>query len=111
MASVEVRHYLTPEGRDPFAEWIERLRDKRAAAAILLRIGRVERGLFGDARPVGDGVSELRIDIGPGYRVYFGRIGERIVLLLCGGDKRRQDDDIARAKRYWADYSKGSGTH
>ncbi|HQU49751.1 MAG TPA: type II toxin-antitoxin system RelE/ParE family toxin [Casimicrobiaceae bacterium] len=110
MPSIEVRHYLTPEGRDPFAEWVERLRDKRARAAVLLRIGRMERGLFGDARSVGGGVSELRIDVGPGYRVYFGRIGDRIVLLLCGGDKRRQDDDIARAKRYWASYSEGTGT-
>ena len=86
------------------------MRDKRARAAVLLRIGRMERGLFGDARSVGGGVSELRSDVGPGYRVYFGRIGDRIVLLLCGGDKRRQDDDIARAKRYWASYSEGTGT-
>ena len=60
---------------------------------------------------MGGGVSELRIDVGPGYRVYFGRIGDRIVLLLCGGDKRRQDDDIARAKGYWTAYRQGDGTH
>lgn len=107
---IEVRHYLTPDGRDPFAAWLKRLRDRRAAAAILLRIGRLERGLYGDAKSVGDGVSELRIDVGPGYRIYFGRIEDRIVLLLCGGDKRKQDDDIARAKRYWTHYRQGTGT-
>lgn len=110
MSTIEVRHYLTPGGRDPFGDWLDRLRDRRAAAAILLRVGRLQRGLFGDCRSLGDGVSELRIDVGPGYRVYFGRIGDRVVLLLCGGDKGRQDDDIARARQYWADYSRGNGT-
>ncbi len=107
---IEVRHYLTPDGRDPFAQWLGRLRDRRAVAAILLRIGRMERGLIGDCKAVGGGVSELRIDVGAGYRMHFGRIGDRIVVLLCGGDKRRQDDDITRAKRYWANYAQGTGT-
>jgi putative addiction module killer protein len=110
MPILEVRHYLTPEGRDPFGDWLARLRDRRALAAILLRIGRLERGLFGDAKPVGDGVSELRIDVGAGYRVYYGRVGHRIVLLLCGGDKGSQHGDITRAKRYWAHYSQGIGS-
>lgn len=111
MPAIEVRHYLTPDGRDPFADWLRRLRDRRAAAAIMLRVGRLERGLFGDCKPVGGGVSELRIDVGAGYRVYFGRIGDRIVVLLCGGDKGRQDDDIARAKGNWTAYRRSDGTH
>ena len=108
---MEVRHYRTLDGRDPVVEWLESIRDRRARAAILLRIGRLERGLFGDCKSVGDGVSELRIDLGPGYRLYFGRHGEQVILLLCGGDKRRQRDDIARAKRYWDDFSQGAHSH
>lgn len=108
---MDVRHYLTPEWRDPFEDWLAGLRDRRAVSAVLLRIGRLERGLFGNCKAVGGGVSELKIDAGPGYRVYFGRIGDRIVVLLCGGDKGRQDDDIARAKDYWTAYRKGDGTH
>jgi putative addiction module killer protein len=108
---MEVRHFHTPDGRDPVAEWLDGMRDSRARAAILLRIGRLERGLFGDCKSLGDGVSELRIDVGPGYRLYFGRRGERIVLLLCGGDKRGQRGDIARAKRYWSEFSQGTHAH
>ena len=81
-----------------FSVWIEGLRDVRARARIVARLARVGFGDFGDAKPVGDGVSELRVDHGPGCRVYFTRRGERIVLLLCGGDKSSQARDIARAK-------------
>lgn len=108
MTIIEVRHYVTLDGHDPVAEWLSGLRDRRAVAAVLLRIGRLERGLFGDCKSVGDGVSELRIDVGPGYRVYFGRHGSKLVLLLCGGDKRGQHGDITRAKRYWAQFSQGT---
>jgi putative addiction module killer protein len=69
-----------------------------------VRIDRVREGNLGDARPVGMGVSELRIPVGPGYRVYYARDGETLVLLLCGGDKGSQDDDIRRARAYWTDY-------
>lgn len=68
------------------------------------RIDRVRRGVFGDCEPVGDGAWELRIDWGPGYRVYYARSGHRIILLLCGGDKRTQQADIKRAKEHWHDY-------
>ena len=81
-----------------FAEWLARLRDLRARARIAARIERLGFGLTGDAKSVGSGVSELRIDYGPGYRVYFARRGNELVILLCGGDKGAQDRDIAKAK-------------
>ena len=80
-----------------FAAWYRALRDQRARERIAMRLARIGGGLFGDAKPVGSGVSELRVDYGPGYRVYFMRDGERIVVLLCGGDKSGQARDIARA--------------
>lgn len=82
-----------------FEQWLLRLRDREAKARILIRIRRVSLGNFGDAKPVGEGVSELRIPYGPGYRVYYVRRGETTVFLLCGGDKSRQAADIERAKQ------------
>ena len=82
---------------DVFAAWFARLRDREARARITVRIRRLSLGNPGDVKPVGGGVSEMRIDHGPGYRVYFVRSGETLVVLLCGGDKRRQVRDIARA--------------
>jgi len=81
-----------------FQAWIEGLRDRRAVERIAMRIVRVEAGLLGDVRPVGGGVSETRIDCGPGYRVYFSLRGMLLVILLCGGDKSTQDKDIKAAK-------------
>lgn len=80
-----------------FAEWFARLRDRAARARILVRIRRLSLGNPGDVKAVGGGVSEMRVDYGPGYRVYFVRRGDTVVVLLCGGDKRHQDRDIARA--------------
>jgi putative addiction module killer protein/probable addiction module antidote protein len=88
----------------PFDEWLRELRDPNAVARVLARIGRVRRGNLGDCKPVGEGVSELRVDYGPGYRVYFGQRGSTLVILLCGGDKRTQDRDIRQAQQYWDDY-------
>jgi putative addiction module killer protein len=82
-----------------FADWLAGLRDARAFARIEVRINRLALGNPGDVRSVGDGVSELRIDYGPGYRVYYSRVGMEVLLLLCGGDKKTQDKDIAEAKR------------
>ncbi len=82
-----------------FDDWIDTLRDRRAATRILTRVGRAQDGNLGDVRPVGEGVSEMRIHYGPGYRVYFMRRGTQIILLLCGGDKSTQDKDIGEAKR------------
>ena len=83
---------------DEFTHWIDRLRDRVARAKILVRIDRLAAGNAGDVRPVGDGLSELRIDHGPGYRVYFVRRGLVLIVLLCGGDKSLQDRDITKAK-------------
>lgn len=82
-----------------FEVWLDGLKDLRAIARIEVRLRRLSLGHLGDVKSLGDGVSELRIDYGPGYRLYFTRRGERIVILLCGGDKKRQGDDIARAKQ------------
>jgi putative addiction module killer protein len=81
-----------------FREWLDALVDQRAAARIAQRIVRLQAGLVGDVKPVGGGISELRVDYGPGYRVYFVRRGQVLIILLCGGDKRSQRRDIARAK-------------
>ncbi len=83
---------------DAYARWFAKLRDRQARARILARIRRLQLGNFGDVKPAGDGVSELRIPYGPGYRVYFVQRGSRLVILLAGGDKRTQQRDIARAK-------------
>jgi len=96
--------YSEVNGKEPFTAWIEALKDKAARAAIRVRLDRVEDGNFGDHRSVGDGVLELRIALGPGYRVYYGQDGKVIVLLLCAGDKAGQEKDIKKAKRFWRDY-------
>ena len=83
---------------DAFAAWFANLRNREARARITVRIRRLSLGNLGDVKPVGSGVSEMRIDYGPGYRVYFIRRGDTVVVLLCGGDKRIQDRDIARAR-------------
>ena len=83
---------------DVFDRWLSKLKDPRAKARIIKRIRSAERGSLGDCKPVGVGVSEMRIHFGPGYRVYFMRIGKAIYLLLCGGTKRGQSSDIAKAK-------------
>jgi putative addiction module killer protein len=100
---VEVVQYETEEGACPFADWFDGL-DARAAAKVRTAIARIETGNPGDVKPVGEGVSERRIDFGPGYRVYFGQDGQRLVILLLGGTKKRQQRDIAQAKAYWRDY-------
>ena len=105
----EIEIYLTEEGRAPFTEWLNSLRDIRVRVKIRTRLNRIRLGNFGDSTSVGQGVEELRIDFGPGYRVYYGQAGTKVVLLLCGGDKSTQTQDILQAKRYWKDYKKRSG--
>lgn len=102
--SLELRFYQTAAGERPFVDWLQGLADRQARARIQARLARVAVGNIGDAKPVGEGVSELRIDWGPGYRVYFSRVGRVIVLLLCAGDKRTQQRDIRRAQSYLEDY-------
>lgn len=89
---------------DTFRRWLDGLRDKRALERVNARLIQVELGNFGDAEPVGDGVSEMRIHYGPGYRLYFIRRGERVIVLLCGGDKSAQTRDIQLAKRLASDW-------
>lgn len=105
----EIEIYLTEEGRAPFTEWLDSLRDIRGRVKIRTRLDRVQLGNIGDRASVGEGVQELRIDFGPGYRVYYGQTGPKVVLLLCGGDKSTQTQDILQAKRYWNDYKEKTG--
>jgi putative addiction module killer protein len=107
----EIKNYLTADGRNPFEEWLNDLRDIRARAKIRNRLKRVESGNLGNYAGVGEGVCELKIDYGSGYRVYFGQIGSTVVLLLCGGDKSTQEQDILRAKEYWRDYEERESTN
>ena len=108
MSCVEVRQYRSVDGHTPFGTWLASLRDPRARARIVARIDRLVAGLKGDWRSVGRGVIELRVDCGPGYRIYVGQSGQALVILLCGGDKRTQVRDIEAAHEYWTDYQKRS---
>ena len=101
---MEIRIFRHKDGRAPFELWINKLRDRRAKAKVLIRLDRVILGNLGDIKSVGEGVSELRIDIGKGYRVYFGRKGESVIILLCGGNKSTQQVDIKQAKKYWSEF-------
>ncbi|MFL0693312.1 MAG: type II toxin-antitoxin system RelE/ParE family toxin [Agrobacterium tumefaciens] len=102
---LEVRHYLDRTGRNPFLDWLRDLRDPIGKVAIIRRLNRLEQGNFGDAKILQQGVGELRIDTGPGYRIYFARSGKTVVLLLCGGSKRSQERDIERATSFWLDWA------
>jgi putative addiction module killer protein len=107
---IEVRHYVTRAGKDLFDAWLTQLADARAQAKIATRISRLALGNFGDCKPLRHGLSELRIDWGPGYRVYYAMLGKESVLLLRGGDKRKQSADIARALECLKDYKERTGT-
>ena len=100
----DIRRYITPDGRNPFAEWLSSLRNLNAVVKIEQRLDRVRLGNLGNSKSVGEGVCELKVDFGPGYRVYFGQFGSTIVLILCGGDKSSQEQDIRKAKEYWKEY-------
>lgn len=100
----EIRHYVDSNGRDHFLAWLKRIRDPIAKNQIIRRVNRLELGNFGDHKFCRDGISELRIDTGPGYRLYYAQVGEIIILLLCGGDKRNQSADIDRAVQNWRDW-------
>jgi putative addiction module killer protein len=100
----EIEFYRNQNGRVPFTEWFESIRDSRAQGRIEARLISLEFGNFGDFKSVGSGVFELRIHVGKGYRVYFGEVDNIVVLLLCGGDKSSHQQDIERAKTYWQNY-------
>lgn len=101
---IELLRYVTASGKVIVSDWLANLPDERTRAKIVARFARLTAGNFGDCKPLREGVFELRIDWGPGYRVYYGMPGRTCVLLLCGGDKRRQSADIARAVNYLRDY-------
>lgn len=100
----QVSTYKTEDGREPFKEWLSTLSDRQAKSRILTRLERMEAGNFGDCKPISGGVWELRIDYGPGYRVYYSRVQGKLVLLLVGGDKRKQQSDIDTALVYLEDW-------
>lgn len=103
---IELLRYQRDDGREPFSEWLNGLRDKVAQARIRVRLRQVQAGNFGDSEAVGEGVIELRLHMGAGYRVYCGRHGKTVALLLCGGDKDSQVGDIKRAKELWAEWKR-----
>lgn len=105
----DIEYYETVEGKQPFRDWFLSLQDKAARNKIDARIRRVELGNMGYCKSVGKDVIELKIDLGPGYRVYFGQTGNKLVILLTGGDKRSQKKDIKTAHEYWADYRRRYG--
>ena len=100
---IELRYHLDDNGESPFEQWFCDL-DAQAAAKVAVALARVEQGNLSNVKPVGEGVLEYRIDWGPGYRVYFGRDGNVLVILLTGGTKKRQQRDIDTAKALWTDY-------
>ena len=104
---IELRFYVLEDGRSPFEEWFVEL-DGVAAAKVTVALARLEQGNSSSAKPVGGGVIEYRIDWGPGIRVYFGREGDQMIILLASGTKRQQQKDIESAKRRWADYLRRS---
>lgn len=100
----EIHHYISRSGKDVFDDWLSELADTRTEAKIAARINRLTVGNFGDCKALGQGLYELRIDWGPGFRIYYAIIGPSCVLLLCGGDKRTQSVDIVKAHEYLTDY-------
>jgi putative addiction module killer protein len=101
---MNIEHYVTDTGVDVVQDWLSGLRDKQVRWTILRRLDRIKDNNLGRVRPLRKGVWELKIDIGPGFRVYYALVGQTIILLLCGGDKSSQDADIHRAVGYWEDY-------
>lgn len=101
-----IHEYTDGQGKSPYAEWLSSLLDVRARTKIMMQVDRMELGLLGDSEPIGEGLSELRIYYGPGYRVYYGKAEQHFYLLLCGGDKSTQTRDIKRAKVHWQDYQR-----
>ena len=106
----EIKHYLTRDGHDVFMDWRSQVKDSAVRIAIDRRINRVELGNFGNHKFCQDGVWELRLDLGPGYRIYYAQAEESVILLFCGGIKRSQKADISKACAYWKDWQQRSNT-
>mgnify|MGYP002653290591 CR=1 FL=1 len=105
----EIIHYLDEAGNDPYQDWLDAMRDRVAKVAIIRRVARMEVGLFGDCKPLRDGVWELRVDVGAGYRVYYAHVGDRVILLIGGGDKKPQSRDIERSVKLLKDWEQRNG--
>jgi putative addiction module killer protein len=105
-SKIQLLEYITIDGENPFHKWLNSLKDRVARARIRVRLNRIRLGNFGDCKSVGKGVSELRVDSGPGYRVYYGKSETTVVILLCGGSKKSQSNDIQLAQEYWADFQR-----
>jgi len=100
---LDVREYIDSAGRSPFTKWLRAL-NVQAAAKVATALERIADGNLSNVKTVGNGVLEYKVDFGPGYRIYFGRDGDQLVILLAGGTKKRQQEDIRQAKAYWEDY-------
>ena len=101
---IEIEIYETPNGKRPFERWFKEIQEIRCRAQVRFRLERLKVGNFGDCKTIGEGVQELRIHYGPGFRIYYSKIGNTIILLLCGGEKKSQTTDINRAKEYLKEY-------
>nr|WP_246556343.1 type II toxin-antitoxin system RelE/ParE family toxin [Desulfonema magnum] len=106
MKPKELREYLTEQNNSPFGDWLDALKDRKARAVIRIRLDRLRLGNLGDCESVGNGVYELRVHFGPGYRIYLGQDSDILIILLCGGTKKSQARDIRKAKTYWRDYKR-----
>lgn len=106
MAMYEIIHYLDENENDLYQDWLDGLRDRIAKIAVIKRVARVEAGLFGDCKSLRDGIGELRVDVGAGYRVYYAQVGNQVILLTSGGDKKSQSRDIDRAVGFLKDWEK-----
>lgn len=102
----EIRVYVRPDGRCPFYEWLYSVKDTVTRVRIRAKLDRVVLGNLGDSKSVGNNIFELRMHYGPGFRIYFGQEGEKIIVLLCAGDKKSQTKDVEEAKAFWADYKR-----
>ncbi|WP_026100644.1 type II toxin-antitoxin system RelE/ParE family toxin [Synechococcus sp. PCC 7336] len=100
----DIEEYVTLAGRSPFSEWFNALKDRKTRAKIRVRLDRLSLGNFGDYRALSGHLRELRIDVGPGYRIYVAEVDNRVILLLIGGTKKAQQKDIDKAREYWQDY-------
>lgn len=104
ISPIEILEYQNDEGKCPFLLWMNSLRDIQARAIIRKRLNRIRIGNLGVVRNLGEGIWEIKIDFGPGYRIYYGEDGKKIIVILCAGDKKSQNRDIVTAKKYWKDY-------
>ena len=108
---LDIELYITETGLCPFNDWFDRLHDAHTCARIMTRLERLKMGNFGDCKSLGEGIAELRIHFGPGLRIYYSKIANKIILLLCGGDKGSQTKDINKAKEYLLEFQKREKRH